>query len=145
MPAQIPRQMSPVAGSVISDPDMRAMIMSMPGAMPSSIRPTIVPVKSSGWVPWLTVSPLTSSPSETWPRGNAAGQSEAAAAIGAAAPAAGASAGEALATPDTAPASKPQVASRDRAVRDCQRGNPGGDDEDMWFLPDTDRPAVSPG
>src|SRR5262245_45168665 len=124
MPAQIPRHTSPVAGSVISDPDMRAMIMSMPGAMPSSIFPTIVPVNSSGWVPWLTVSPVTSRPLVTWASGYAWGQSAAAAT----------DSGAALASPDTVPASRPQVASIGTAVRERHRDE-RAEDDDMRSLP----------
>ncbi|MPY77741.1 MAG: hypothetical protein GEV04_04450 [Actinophytocola sp.] len=78
MPAQMPRFTVP-SGLVISEPDSLAMIMSMPGAMPSSSVPTISPVMSSGSVPRLTVRPVTGWPSSRLSIGNGSGQSAVAA------------------------------------------------------------------
>ena len=52
MPCQTPTRS--ISGEV-----RRTITMSMPGAMPSSRTPRTSPVKPSGVVPWLTVSPVT--------------------------------------------------------------------------------------
>ena len=49
--------------------------MSSPGAMPSSRTPTTSPVKPSGVVPLLTVSPSTGSPAASSATGNGSAQS----------------------------------------------------------------------